>query len=482
MNTALRRFVVLQSALLVCVVAMIALGQAHTFRGRLVYLVPEVIAATVITYRALSPEGPDRPAWVGFAVWATFWVVADTLWAAAALVEVTDDYWLVGRALNVLAYVGASFGVIGFLRALRPIRWHGATDGMVVACSLASFLLSTLYGNEIENAFGGDLPQFMTAVYPTLDIGVLALAGVALGQFAWRPPPLWGLVLTSFVLVVIADASYGYTVLLSGEEGAIWAYPLFPASLSLLACAALMRQPARSEGAQERVPSEWTPSLATLLALGVLTYHGFSGNPVPSAIVVAVLCLVMGLVRTNLLVHDNRILAATRAREALTDGLTGFGNRRRLLADIDARLDDCRAHRSRAVLAFFDLDGLARYNDAFGHMAGDELLVTLTRRLDAAAPWGRVYRMGGDELCVLGDVGVDVRADDLARAQRALHEQEDAVVVTASAGMVVIPDEADNADDALRIADARMYGDKARAREQASIVRRGNRDGRPPTP
>ena len=50
----------------------------------------------------------------------------------------------------------------------------------------------------------------------------------------------------------------------------------------------------------------------------------------------------------------------------------------------------------------FDLDGFKRYNDCFGHPAGDALLATLGSNLSSrSAPHGRAYRLGGDEFCVL---------------------------------------------------------------------------------
>ena len=54
------------------------------------------------------------------------------------------------------------------------------------------------------------------------------------------------------------------------------------------------------------------------------------------------------------------------------------------------------------LLGLFDLDGFKRYNDTFGHPAGDALLRRLGSQLQAAVePVGRAYRMGGDEFCIL---------------------------------------------------------------------------------
>ena len=77
---------------------------------------------------------------------------------------------------------------------------------------------------------------------------------------------------------------------------------------------------------------------------------------------------------------------AIRQTEALTDPLTGLGNRRRLMHDLDAALKRTAA---RTLFALFDLDGFKAYNDSFGHPAGDALL----RRL-GDEPRGRGAAVG----------------------------------------------------------------------------------------
>ena len=85
------------------------------------------------------------------------------------------------------------------------------------------------------------------------------------------------------------------------------------------------------------------------------------------------------------------------AAVAATDALTGLGNRRRLIVDLEA----CIQHGD-TTLTLFDLDGFKAYNDTFGHPAGDALLERLGQRLAAAvAGLGCAYRLGGDEFCVL---------------------------------------------------------------------------------
>jgi diguanylate cyclase (GGDEF)-like protein len=149
---------------------------------------------------------------------------------------------------------------------------------------------------------------------------------------------------------------------------------------------------------------------------------------------------------------------------ATSDALTGLLNRRRLLADLERRVG--RAAAAPVVLMLFDLDGFKHYNDTFGHLAGDALLTRLGHALEhAVGARGRAYRLGGDEFCVLADAGA---RDELELAAPvALSEQGDGFAVTASYGVVAIPEEADDPGEALRIADQRMYAHKSSGRASA---------------
>ena len=142
-----------------------------------------------------------------------------------------------------------------------------------------------------------------------------------------------------------------------------------------------------------------------------------------------------------------------------TDELTGLGNRRLLLAELDDVLE--HADERPSTVAIFDLDGFKAYNDIYGHPAGDLLLRRLGLNLAAAVkPLGRAFRLGGDEFCVLiAAEGPEARAV-VGAAASALSEEGEGFDVGASSGSVALPQEARDASEALRIADRRMYFEK----------------------
>ncbi len=147
--------------------------------------------------------------------------------------------------------------------------------------------------------------------------------------------------------------------------------------------------------------------------------------------------------------------------QAVTDDLTGLGNRRKLTADLGELLTRYPASSEPRLLMLFDLNGFKTYNDTFGHLAGDALLARLGDKLaDAVAPTGTAYRLGGDEFCALlavDDLEVEAR---VAAAAAALSEHGETFALTASCGAVLLPHEATTADYALQLADERMYARK----------------------
>ncbi|WP_170928778.1 sensor domain-containing diguanylate cyclase [Deinococcus hopiensis] len=160
-------------------------------------------------------------------------------------------------------------------------------------------------------------------------------------------------------------------------------------------------------------------------------------------------------------------------RAALTDALTGLGNRRAL----DTALDEAdRRHRQTGLgyaLGIVDLDGMKRVNDERGHEAGDTLLREFAGQL-AAVPGLGAYRLGGDEYALLqrqtlpADDWAATARQELRRvvADAEQHVQAQGYPAGASLGVAVVPEDAPDATAALRIADGWMYIRKRQRRPE----------------
>jgi diguanylate cyclase (GGDEF)-like protein len=173
------------------------------------------------------------------------------------------------------------------------------------------------------------------------------------------------------------------------------------------------------------------------------------------------------VVRTALLFYENQRMISRIHDEARTDPLTGLRNRRSLMDDLAAELALATPEEPRAIV-LFDLDGFKEYNDAFGHPAGDGLLVRLGMRLaDVVQGHGRAYRLGGDEFCVLLRPGAGGVEPLTLACVSALSEHGEGFDVTTSHGAVLAPGEVGTATEALQLADRRMYARKGGRRLSA---------------
>ncbi|MBV9119152.1 MAG: GGDEF domain-containing protein, partial [Chloroflexi bacterium] len=95
---------------------------------------------------------------------------------------------------------------------------------------------------------------------------------------------------------------------------------------------------------------------------------------------------------------DNRKLE----EEALTDALTGLGNRRKLRRDLDELEARCQRYDHSYALAMCDVDHFKRYNDTYGHAKGDEVLRAVAQTMARSCRTGdEVYRYGGEEFVVV---------------------------------------------------------------------------------
>jgi diguanylate cyclase (GGDEF)-like protein len=160
----------------------------------------------------------------------------------------------------------------------------------------------------------------------------------------------------------------------------------------------------------------------------------------------------------------NRAVAAAAAElhfAATHDQLTRLGNRRALIDDLGQLL----AAKRPATFALLDLHGMRGVNDTHGHLAGDELLARLARRLESALVGdGHVYRLGGVQLCALLMETGAAATRVVSTACSTLKARD--YSVGCRAATVELPREAKSIAAVLRLADARLarYGHVATAR------------------
>lgn len=156
-------------------------------------------------------------------------------------------------------------------------------------------------------------------------------------------------------------------------------------------------------------------------------------------------------------------------RQAQFDFLTGLVNRPLFLELVSREMNRCFRHHEKAAVVYIDLDGFKMVNDSLGHDVGDDLLCLVAEELKRSVRReDTVARFGGDEFCLLLTNLSD--AGDIERVLDKIHRKfaepltlgSQRVVVGASAGVVIIPDDTDDCSSVFRYADLAMYAAKSR--------------------
>jgi diguanylate cyclase (GGDEF)-like protein len=436
--------------------------------GRPSHLVVDFGAGALCALAAVRHRGADRPAWALVAVGILAWAAGDVYWTAVLsdqdTIPVPSPADFGYLAFPFLAFAGLA-RVLGarVLGAPRRLWVDGVTASLATAAVAAALVVP-----GVVSLIGGDWKSVATnAAYPLSDLILLGLVVGAMAVRGWRLDWTWVLAGVGIVSFWAADSHYLVAVAQGGGGfpdpwDAGWDF-------AFLALATAAAMPARAGVAVARRPGRRgtiLPLVFGAAALSVLVYAGL-GTVTPSAVVLAGVALAAVGVRLFIAFRDNAELLEATRREALTDALTGLGNRRALTLDLERELAGADED-DPVVLALFDLDGFKNYNDCYGHPAGDDLLVRLGSNLARrVAGHGRAYRMGGDEFCALLRPALARPALVAANAAAALRERGEGFDIGSSHGFVVAPAEVADPAEALRLADQRMYAQKHGGRPSA---------------
>ena len=148
------------------------------------------------------------------------------------------------------------------------------------------------------------------------------------------------------------------------------------------------------------------------------------------------------------------------------DALTGLLNRRAILSQLGGTISGARRHGHPLSVAMIDLDNFKAINDAYGHAAGDNVLVAAVRAMRAhLRAEDQLGRLGGEEFLVVlpeTDEGAATRVAEKLREEVA--RAPGAVPVTCSAGVATWAGE--TPEELLRRADEALYAAKDAGRDR----------------
>lgn len=177
-------------------------------------------------------------------------------------------------------------------------------------------------------------------------------------------------------------------------------------------------------------------------------------------------------------------LASLRLRETLRDQsirdpLTGLYNRRFMQESLEREIMRCRRKNRPLSLLFLDVDHFKRFNDTFGHDAGDFVLQSLADLLRGFFRGDDVAcRCGGEEFAVIlpesSAKDSAARADQLRtelKNMKMLYKNRRLGSISVSVGVGAFPDHCATADELVKISDQCLYQSKTDGRDRVTIAK-----------
>jgi diguanylate cyclase (GGDEF)-like protein len=418
-----------------------------------------VLGAGIACLLRASDYKRERAAWVFIGLAILCWGAAEVYWTIAIEGNESAPYPSPADVGYLAFYPLAYMGLAMLVRArAHEMNWRLWMDGVIAALGTAALGAAFVFDFVAEKATGTTLQVITTLAYPLGDIAMVAMVVGVVALTGWRPGRTWSLLLAGLSALVIADIAFTLQSTEATLPGGDWIDPIY--LIAAVCLGAAVWQPAEaaditSPKAGDRRREIVVPAVFAGVMIGLFAMQYFSATSGLSTVLWASTMTAV-IVRLAMSDKENKDLL----EQVRTDLLTGLSNRGRMQVDLE---EECkRASEEHPVMLFlFDLNGFKRYNDTFGHPAGDDLLTRLGQALrSAAGDDGTAYRIGGDEFCLLLTCEPAL-FDPVGRAAaKALSASEKGVDVSTSWGKVTIPTEAADPSSALQLADVRMYAQK----------------------
>jgi diguanylate cyclase (GGDEF)-like protein/PAS domain S-box-containing protein len=153
-------------------------------------------------------------------------------------------------------------------------------------------------------------------------------------------------------------------------------------------------------------------------------------------------------------------------KQVACDPLTGLANYRRLAEVLDAEIKRSERTGREFALLFFDLDGLKRINDRYGHLTGSHAICRVADVLSFCRDIDTAARYGGDEFAiVLPETGAEAANQVAQRICDSIANDGMEPLISVSIGVAVYPRDGERIEALFRAADTAMYSMKAKKHE-----------------
>ena len=375
----------------------------------------------------------------------------------------------VAAGLSLLFYPLAFLALLLFLHTesgrITPTVW---LDGVMAGLGAAAIGTAVALNTILASAGGTPVSVAVNQARP---IGDVVLVALTLGAVVLMPrhPARTLLFAAGCLFLAVGDIVSLHQAADPDRVGSLSNLMWLAAVAAMCASVWLRPQTSQRSPLAEKAP-RIVVLVVVLTACPLIYVLGNAQGVSTVALGLAGATLTVAAARMALSLHQQRALNDSHQHQALTDELTGLGNRRYLLDELEQALGalphDAEPGRGLALL-LIDLDHFKEINDSFGHQTGDALLRQIGPRIRQVVRRNDlVARLGGDEFAVLLYGANAYKASAVAqRIATLLEEPIDlstaSLHVGASIGVALAPDHAHTAADLIRCADVAMYRAKS---------------------
>lgn len=412
----------------------------------------------------------------GINIWLTY-ILAIALPAIGNLVFVLrgttrDVEYLPVVILYIMAYIVGLFALLQHvhrwtnLRAIEP-----ALDSLMITAAFGVVFAALAAPHWFNNALNSQT-RLLAFAYPVMDLLLaFVMARIWFSPAAARVSALR--IAGAVPLAYIIEHCASLVILNTSDTQSPWQVTwVFAYAIVVLAVSrpsvSIVEEP-EADNDKTAVGLFEALVFATAVATPAILVgvFGMIGRPIPG-IPIAIGSALVGLTvaaRVTLLMKTLAKRNEEAEHLARSDGLTGAANRRRWDLAMQDAVEEATREGGMFTIALLDLDYFKRFNDTYGHQAGDELLQRAVAAWQLHLPPGNLLaRYGGEEFAVLMPGITTYQAFELVERLRAVVPGGN----TCSAG-IASWHSGESADDIVRVADEALYRAKEGGRNRTVL-------------